>query len=122
MTIQYMYNQFCGIGSGCFWTSRKKKDLDPTLCVRNRILPSSSKKVRTTLISTVFLLLYDFLSLKNDVSAPSKRNKHKKFKTYRKKIFFVAVLKVNDEKSQVPTDPRIRIRTKISHIPSTGHK
>jgi hypothetical protein len=37
-----------------------------------------------------------FLSLKNDVKVPSKSNKEKKF---RKKLFFVDVLKVTDEKN-----------------------
>ncbi len=47
------------------------------LFVRIRILPSRSKKWRKTLIFTVFWLRYDFISLKNDVNVPSKRNKHK---------------------------------------------
>ncbi len=34
-----------------------------------------AKIVRKTLISTVFLLLYDFLSLKSDLNVPSKSNK-----------------------------------------------
>jgi hypothetical protein len=53
---------------------------------------------------TVLRLLFDFLSLKNDVIVPSKSNKHKNF------------LKVNDENSM---DPRIRIRTKLSRIRNT---
>ncbi len=55
------------------------------------------------------------------VPVPSKSNKQKKF---RKKIFFVDVLKVKDEKSTIRNpdplfigmNPRIRIRTKISWI------
>jgi hypothetical protein len=47
--------------------------------IRIRILLSSSKIVRKTLIPTVFLLLFDFLSLKNDVIVPSKSNKQKIF-------------------------------------------
>ncbi len=53
-------------------------DSDPwirILFVRN--LLSTSKNWRKTLISTVLWILYDFLSLKNDVNVPSKRNKHK---------------------------------------------
>jgi hypothetical protein len=42
-----------------------------------------AKKLRKALISTVLRLLYDFLSLKNDV--PSKRKKHRNLK---KKFFF----------------------------------
>ncbi len=39
-----------------------------------------AKIVRQTLIPTDLLLLFDFLSLKNDVNVPSKSNKQKKFK------------------------------------------
>jgi hypothetical protein len=35
--------------------------------------------MRKTLISTVFLLLFDFLSLKNDVNVPSKTNMQENF-------------------------------------------
>ncbi len=56
-----------------------------------------AKIVRKTLIPTIF----DFLSLKNDVNVPSKSNKQK-IKT--KNLFFVGILKANDENS------RIRIR------------
>ncbi len=38
-----------------------------------------AKIVRKTLIPTVLLLLFDFLSLNNDVHVPSKNNKQKKF-------------------------------------------
>jgi hypothetical protein len=38
-----------------------------------------AKKVRKTSIPTVFLLLFYFLSLKNDVNVPSKSNKQKNF-------------------------------------------
>ncbi len=46
------------------------------LFVRIRIRPKA-KKLRTTLISTVLWLLYDFLSSKNHVNVRSKRNEHK---------------------------------------------
>jgi hypothetical protein len=40
--------------------------------------PSNHAKiVKKTLISTALLLLFDFLSLKNDVNVPSKSNKQK---------------------------------------------
>ncbi len=45
---------------------------DPSLLVRIRVLPLSSKKVRKTLISNVFRLLWDFWSLKADVNVPTK--------------------------------------------------
>ncbi len=49
-------------------------DLDPSI-----ILLSSRKIVRKTLILTVLRLLFDFLSLKNDVNVPSKSNMQKIF-------------------------------------------
>jgi len=66
---------------------------------RIRILPSSSKTGKKTPYFYCFDHFYDFLSFKN-VNVPSKDNKQKIIKIY----FFVAVLKVTDEKS------RIRIR------------
>ncbi len=72
--------------------------LNPHLLVWIRILLSKqAKKWRKTVISTVLLLLYDFLSFKNDVNVPSKRNKH------------VGLL-VADEKSLIRRRIRIRIR------------
>ncbi len=41
-----------------------------------------AKIVRKILISTVLRLLYDFLSLKNNVNVPSKSNKQKKCNFY----------------------------------------
>ncbi len=73
-----------------------------------------TKIVRKTLIPTVMRLLYDFLSLKNDVNIPSKSTKQKNLE---KNYFFVDVLKVTDENMQDPDplvrgmDQRIRIRT-----------
>jgi hypothetical protein len=55
---------------------------------------NQAKIVRKTLIPTVLLLLLDFLSLKND----SKNNKQENFL---KNLFFVGVLKVNDENSRI---------------------
>jgi hypothetical protein len=65
------FKKCCGFGSGsagsvCFWASRI------------RIHPSSSKKSKKNLVSTVLWLLYDFLSLKNDVNVPSISRKKKK--------------------------------------------
>ncbi len=57
------------------------------------------------MILTVLWLLYDFLSLKNDVNLPSKGNKQNKLR--KKNIFFADVLKATDENS------RIRIRIQI---------
>ncbi len=75
-------------------------------------LPSSSKNSRKTLISTLFWLLYDFLSLKNDVNVPSKSNKQKNLD---KKIILCWRLEGQWRKDQDPDplvrdkDPRIRI-------------
>ncbi len=52
---------------------------------------------------------YDLLSLTNDVNVYSKSNKPKNRKTF----FLVGVFKVRG------TDPRIRIRTKMSPIRNT---
>ncbi len=51
----------------CFLASR----------IRIRILLSSSKIVRKTLVPIVLWLHWDFLSSKNDVNVPSKSNKQK---------------------------------------------
>ncbi len=94
-----------------FWSS--VPDLDPHVfgspgsgsishCMDPDPNPSiiKHKIVRNTLIPTVLWLLLAFLSFKNDVHVPSKRNKQKNFI----KIVFVGVVKVSDENS------RIRIR------------
>jgi hypothetical protein len=44
---------------------------DPSLLVRIRILSSSTKNSKKNLDSYCFVILYDFLSLKNNVNAPS---------------------------------------------------
>ncbi len=76
-----------------------------------------AKIVRKTLIPCVLCLLYDFLSLKNDVNVPSKSNKQTDF--------FVDILKIFDENGRIririwihqsEVRIRIRIRTKISWI------
>jgi hypothetical protein len=56
-----------------------RPDPDPSLFVRIwiRIRPSTSKKVRKPLISTVFQIIFDFLSLETYVNVPSKGNKQK---------------------------------------------
>jgi hypothetical protein len=41
-----------------------------------------AKIVRKTLISIVLWLIYEILSLKNDVNVPSKSNKKKKLETF----------------------------------------
>ncbi len=57
-----------------------------------------AKIVRKTLISTVFWLLFDFLSLKNDVNVPSKSHKQKNLF---KNLVFFCILNVNDENSRI---------------------
>jgi hypothetical protein len=71
--------QCCGFGSVgavCFWASWIRIRIH-YYEVWIQILLPSSKIVRKTLIPTVFWLLYDFSSLKNDVNVASKSNKQK---------------------------------------------
>jgi hypothetical protein len=51
--------------------------LDPDLTVRDTDPDPSSKNSSKNLDSYGFLLLYEFLSLKNDVNVPSKSNKQR---------------------------------------------
>ncbi len=60
-------NQCFGSGSVGFWGP---PDPDPYLYGRIRILPSTSKKLKKILISTVLCRLIDSLSLKPDVNVP----------------------------------------------------
>ncbi len=63
-----------------------------------------AKIVRKHMISTVLLLLYDFLSVKNDVNV------------YLQKV--ISILKAIDKKSRI----RIRISTKMSRLWNTAYK
>ncbi len=89
-----------------------------------------AKIVRKTSIPTALWRFFSFLSLKNDVNVPSKSNTQKNLFLY---LFFVGILKFNDENSRIRIciririhqsgmDPRIRIRlhTKMSWIRNTG--
>ncbi len=98
-------------------------DPDPYF-LRIRILPTTSKKINKTLISTILWLLFDFLSMKTDVNVPSKSNKQKKL--WKKKYFFVGILSATNENSRSRIRIRIRksvvcIRTKMSRIHNTEH-
>ncbi len=116
-----VYRQCCGsVGSVCFWASRIR--------IRHYLYGSGSrsfhqqaKKVRKTLIP-VFLLLFDFLSLKTDVNVSSKSNKPKHF---RKKLIYCWHL-VSHWRGKQDPDPklvvRIRIRTKMWRIHNTGYR
>ncbi len=64
------------------------------------------------MIYTVLWLLCDFLSLKNDVNVPSKRNMHKNFLLH---------LKDTDEMSGIRSRIWRRIRTKMSRTWNTGY-
>ncbi len=66
------------VGSICFWASWI------------RILQSQSRNSKKTLIPTVLWLLFDFLSLKNDVNVPSESKKQKNIL-----LVFVGVLTKN---------------------------
>jgi hypothetical protein len=73
-------------------------------------LLSSYKNSKKNLDSYCFVILFDFLSLKNDVNLPSKSNKN----FFVKIKFFVGILKVNDENS------RIRIHQSETWIRGSG--
>ncbi len=49
------------------------------------------------MISTILWLLFDFLSVKADVNAPSENNKQK---TFTKNLYFVGILSATDEESE----------------------
>jgi hypothetical protein len=55
------------------------RDPNPDPLVRGMDPDHQAKIVRKTLIPTVLLLLFDFLSLKNDVNVPSESNMKKNF-------------------------------------------
>ncbi len=101
------YQQQCW-GSGCFWAQDSQRYGSGSGSFYHQ-----AKILRKTLILTVMLLLFDFLSLKNDVNVPSKSKKQKNFFLNQ---FFVGVLKVNDEKSRI----RIRIHQSEAWIRGSG--
>jgi hypothetical protein len=135
-------------GSGSFWGSQIRIHRSEVR-IRIRILPSLTKNSKKNFISTVLWLPRDFSF--EEWNVPSKNTVISVKKT-RKKIFFVGVLKVTDEKSRIRsrirqseiwiedhwrkekdqepdtlirgTDPwfRIRIRTKMSRIQNTVRK
>ncbi len=63
----------------------------------------------------MFIVLYDLLSLKNNLNVPPKCNSNTQNNEGTKKIFFVGVFKFTDKKGRV----RSRIRTKMSRIRNT---
>ncbi len=101
--------QCCGSGSGsvgfiCFWVS----------WIRIRICHyfygsgsfyQQAKKLGKILISTIFLLLLDFLSLKTNVNVPSKGNTQKR--PWEKKLTFCWHLVRHWRKKQDPNPSNI---------------
>ncbi len=73
-----------------------------------------ANKVRKTLISTIFWLLLDFLSLKTDVNIRYGTYRKYQGEHFEKNILFVGILLNTDETS------RIRIRTNMSRIHNTS--
>jgi hypothetical protein len=71
-------------------------------------------KQKNTLISILLWLLYDFLSLKNDVNVFYKKRK----KNQEKIIFKKNILKVTDGKSRIRIG--IRISKSVVRIPGSG--
>jgi hypothetical protein len=85
------FGQCCeSVGSVCFWASR--------IWIRILLQYNQAKIVRKILIPIVCVTFYVFLSLKNDVTVPSKSNKPKNFCGF--------FLKVTDENCRI----RSRIR------------
>jgi hypothetical protein len=98
-----------GSGSIYFWASRiririHQSEMRIRIRLWIRILLSSSKIVRKTLIPTVLWLLYDFLSLKNDVNVPLKNNKQKKLLTSWRSLTKIAGLD-----PQPDPDPLVKV-------------
>ncbi len=119
-------------GNQCSGSAPGSGSVVPYLCFWAfwfRILPSTSKKMKKIFDFYWFVTFCDFISSKNDVNVPSKRNKCKNLV---KTIIFGWHLEGRWRKEQDPdsdrdplvkdTDPRIRIRirTKISRIRNTG--
>ncbi len=96
----------------------------PPRSIRLRILLSSSKYSKQNLDSYCLWLLFYFLSLKNDVNVPSKRNKQKNLeKNYRSFLLasWRSMTKIAGSVSiSRGMDPRIRIRPKMSRIRNTA--
>jgi hypothetical protein len=81
--------QCCGFGSTCFGPPGSGYgSISQRYGSGSRSFYHEAKIVRKTLVSTVLLLLFDFLSLKNDVNVPSKSNVQKKL--FFKVIFSLA--------------------------------
>ncbi len=120
-----------GSGSTCFWASRIRIHLSE-IWIRIRIPLSSCKNSKKNLDSYYCATLFDFLSLENYVNVPLNSNMQKKM--FKQKLFFIGILKVNDEKSRIriqdpdplvrDMDPRIRIRihSKMSWIRNTAQR
>ncbi len=82
--------------------------------IRIRILPSN-KKVWKNLIYTISWLLFDFLSVKNDINVPSKNNKQK---TSCKNFVLSASCQLRTKKSRIRV--RNRIRKSVERISWSG--
>ncbi len=98
-----------------FWASWIRiRNLFVRTRFRVRILTSNKqqKNWRKTLISTVLWLLYEFLSLNNDVDVSSKSNKHRE-----KNNNFCWRVEGHWRKEQDPEPEKIRIRVSSGSVP-----
>ncbi len=105
-----------------FWTSRI---WIRHFCVRIRIqiLPSTSKQVRETLISTILWLLFWRFIYRTDVNVPSKSIKQKSFgKNFRIRKTVVAWIQISPKMSRIRKTvvAWIRISPKMSRIHDTA--
>jgi hypothetical protein len=116
-SIKITQKQCCRSGAGsagslCFFTWIRNQIHFTQVARSESGFFHQAKIVRKTLIPTVFWLILDFLSSKNDVNEPSKSNKQENFFT---EIVFCWHLEVQWRKQQDPDplvrgmDPRIRI-------------
>jgi hypothetical protein len=116
---------------GLLWIRIRISNLLVRIRFRIRILSSTSKKMKKNLDFYCFATSLWYLSLKNDINVPSKRNKHRNLKKEKNIICWHLEGHWRKEPDPEPdphpdplvkgTDPKIRIRTKMSRISNTAH-
>ncbi len=115
--VLYRYSNVCSVHKGslvlsggfrsgsnqCFWFESRSVRSACFCAPRIRILPSTSKKWKQTMVSTVLWLLNDMLSLETDVNVPTVRSKQNNVE----KVIFCWRLESHCQKE------RIRIRNSM---------